>query len=572
MIRRQVRGVLTGLLLGLFVAMLASTVISTSLPTIIHDLSGDQTAYTWVVTAALLTMAVSTPVWGKLSDIASPKLLFLVAITIFTLATMSSGIAQNTAMLIASRTVQGIGVGGLVALSQIIMADIAGPRERGRYMGLFGAVMATANVGGPLLGGFITDAWGWRWNFYVSVPFTIAAAVIVQRTLRAPSRSGRRLTLDYLGLALLSAAVSLLLIWVSLAGDQFEWWSLTTALMTGGAAVATALFVVVELRSRTPLIPLSLFRNATFTLSVLASIATGIAMFGAAVYLGQYMQLARGATPTEAGLMTTPMIGGMLLSSVVGGAIISRSGVWKAYTLSGAASLAAGSILLSTVHADTDFLLVSVYMVLLGCGMGMTMQNLVLVVQNAVSGSVLGVASSGVIFFRSLGGSIGISLMGAALAARITGLVAERREEITAVIEGLGSEARVWTQRLQSGSLPEVSAMPPALRAMFEEFYADGIARAFSIMVPFALISLVAVAFLPNRRIARMTPKERLHAAEADLAVAAVPEAMDGLRATGDTPLRDDDASGAASRDARAEPCAQRRRSLLVRLFRRGRS
>jgi EmrB/QacA subfamily drug resistance transporter len=543
MSRRRVLEALSGLLLGMFVSMLASTVVSTSLPVIIHDLSGDQSSFTWVVTATLLTTAISTPIWGKLADLFNRKLLFQLAIGIFVLATAAAGFSQDPSMLIAFRAVQGLGAGGLAALSQVIMADIISPRERGRYMGLFGAVMAVATVGGPLLGGVITDAWGWRWNFFVALPFAVAALILVQRTLHLPSRAKRTVSIDYLGIVLLSAAVSLLLIWITLAGDSFEWMSVETLLMVGGAVLATILFIVVELRSKEPLVPLTLFRNRTFTLAVIASIATGIAMFGASVYLGQYMQLARGATPTEAGVMTIPMIAGLLLSSIGVGALITRFGRWKPYLVVGSVFLIAGSYLLSTIHYDTNFALVSLYMFLLGAGVGMTMQNLVLVVQNTSKPTEIGVASSGVTFFRSLGGTIGVSIMGAALSTRVTDLVAERKDDIAGALATLGDQAQTWAAQLQSGTLPQVSAMPEALRVVFEDIYANGISHSFLIAVPFAVLSLLAIVFLPNKSLTTMTTSERLAASEADLATVSVPEAMGTLTATGTVPTSTDAAS-----------------------------
>ncbi len=533
MSRRRVLEALSGLLLGMFVSMLASTVVSTSLPVIIHDLDGDQSAFTWVVTSTLLTTAISTPIWGKLADLFNRKVLFQLAIVIFVVATAVAGFSQDPGMLIACRAVQGIGAGGLAALSQVLMADIISPRERGRYMGLFGAVMAVATVGGPLLGGVITDAWGWRWNFYVALPFAVAALIIVQRTLKIVPRAKQKVSIDYLGIVLLSTAVALLLIWITLAGDSFDWWSVETAWMLGVAAVATALFIVVELRSKEPLIPLTLFRDATFTLSVIASISTGIAMFGASVYLGQYMQLARGATPTEAGLMTIPMIAGLLLCSIVVGALITRWGRWKPFLIIGAVLLIAGSALLSTIHYDTNFALVSLYMFLLGAGVGMTMQNLVLVVQNTAKPTEVGVASSGVTFFRSLGGTIGVAVMGAALASRVTELMTERAGDLAATIAGLGEEGPRWAAALQSGSLPTVSAMPEPLRILIEDIYATGISHAFLIGVPLAVLSLLAIVFLPNTPLTTMTTSERLAASEADLATVSVPEAMESLAGTG---------------------------------------
>jgi EmrB/QacA subfamily drug resistance transporter len=532
MTHRQVLEALSGLLLGMFVSMLASTVVSTSLPVIIHDLDGNQTAFTWVVTATLLTTAISTPIWGKLADLFNRKLLFQLAIVIFVLATAAAGFSQDTTTLIAFRAVQGIGAGGLAALSQVLMADIISPRERGRYMGLFGAVMAVATVGGPLLGGVITDTLGWRWNFYVALPFAIAALIIIQRTLHVTAHAKRKVSIDYVGIVLLSVAVSLLLIWVSLAGDSFEWMSTTTLLMVGGAVLATILFVIVEMRS-------SMFRNLTFTLAVIASIATGIAMFGASVFLSQFMQLARGATPTEAGLMTVPMIAGLLLASIGVGALITKFGRWKPFLIVGGVFLIAGSYLLSTIHYDTNFALVSLYMFLLGAGVGMTMQNLVLIVQNTTEPTQIGVASSGVTFFRSLGGTIGVSLMGAALAARVTDLVASGKDDITAAIMGLGADAQKWADTLSSGTLPQVSAMPESLRIIFEDIYAQGISHAFLIAVPFAVISLIAIVFLPNKPLTRMTTSERLQAAEADLATVSVPEGMEALAGTASVRIPD---------------------------------
>lgn len=552
MSHRQVLEALSGLILGMFVSMLASTVVSTSLPVIIHDLDGNQAAFTWVVTATLLTTAISTPIWGKLADLMNRKLLYQLAIVIFVLATAAAGFSQNPETLIAFRAVQGIGAGGLAALSQVLMADIISPRERGRYMGLFGAVMAVSTIGGPLLGGVITDAWGWRWNFFVALPFAVAALVIVQRTLRIPARAKKKTSIDYLGIVLLSTAVSLLLIWVSLAGDSFEWWGIETILMVGGAVLGAILFVIVELRSKEPLVPLSLFRNPTFTLSVIASIATGIAMFGASVFLSQYMQLARGATPTEAGIMTIPMIAGLLISSIGVGALITKTGRWKAFLIVGSVSLIAGSVMLSTIHYDTDFFLVSVYMFLLGAGVGMTMQNLVLVVQNTSKPTEIGVASSGVTFFRSLGGTIGVSVMGAALATSVTDLVRERRDDIAAALAGLGGKAAEWSAQLQSGTLPQVSAMPESLRIIFEDIYATGISHSFLIAVPFAVISLIAIVFLPNKPLTTMTTTERLQASEADLATVSVPEGMAALTTTGSVRTID------TSTDAGTRPADQK--------------
>jgi EmrB/QacA subfamily drug resistance transporter len=540
MTRRQVLEALSGLLLGMFVSILAATVVSTSLPVIIHDIGGDQAAFTWVVTATLLTTAISTPVWGKLADLFNRKLLIQLALVIFVLATAAAGFAQDPGTMIAFRAVQGIGAGGLAALSQIIMADIISPRERGRYMGLFGAVMALGTIGGPLLGGFITDAIGWRWNFYVAIPFAIAALVILQLTLNIPRGAKKKAHIDYFGIVLLAASVSLLLVWITNAGVAYEWWSLETILMAGGALVAAILFVIVEFRSREPLVPLSMFRNRTYTLSVIASISTGVAMFGTSVFLSQYMQMARGATPTESGLLTLPMIAGLLIASIVIGQLISRFGKWKIYLVVGSVLLIAGAFLLSTLHYDTNYVLVSLYMFLLGFGVGMTMQNLVLIVQNTAKPEEMGVASSGVTFFRSLGGTIGVSVMGAALAASVTDLFASSKDALMTAIMSLGADGAAIADQLQSGTLPQVSALPDAVRVIVEDIYAQGIASSFLIAVPLAVISLIAVIFLPNKPLTRMTTSERLAAGEADLATVSTAEGMHSLGATGSVATRTD--------------------------------
>ncbi|MDR6867307.1 EmrB/QacA subfamily drug resistance transporter [Microbacterium resistens] len=535
MSHRQVLEALSGLLLGMFVSMIAATVVSTSLPVIVHDLGGDQTAFTWVVTSTLLTTAISTPIWGKLADLFNRKLLIQLALVIFVAATAAAGFSQDAGMLITFRAVQGLGAGGLAALSQIIMADIISPRERGRYMGLFGAVMAVATVGGPLLGGFLTDVAGWRWNFYVSIPFAIAALLIIQMTLRIPQKT-RKARIDYLGIVLLSTAVSLLLVWVTSAGKDYDWWSIQTILMVGGSLLAAVLFIVVELRVSEPLVPLRMFRDRTFTLSVVASISIGVAMFGTSVFLSQYMQMARGATPTQAGLMTLPMIAGLLGSSIVVGQLITRYGRWKSYIVTGAVLMIVGSALLSTLHYDTNFVLVSVYMFLLGAGVGMSMQNLVLIVQNTARPEDLGAASSGVTFFRSLGGTVGVSVMGSALAATVTGLFTDRKTELATAIASLGEKGAEVGKQLSSGALPEVHNLPEAVRVIVEDIYAQGIASSFLIAVPLAVISLVAVLFLPNKPLTRMTRSERMQASEADLATVSAPQGMDAIPATGPIP------------------------------------
>ncbi|MCU1482227.1 MAG: transporter [Subtercola sp.] len=497
--RRQVLVPLSGLLLGMFVALLASTVVSSSLPKIIGDLGGTQSGYTWVVTATLLATTVSTPIWGKLADLTNRKLLIQLSLVIFVVGSGLAGLSQSTEMLIFFRVLQGLGAGGLTALVQVVMADIIPPRERGRYMGLLGAVMAVATVGGPLLGGVITDSAGWRWNFYISVPFAVVAIILLQKTLHLPTIR-RKVTIDYLGAVLIAGGVSLLLIWITLAGNNFEWGSATSIVMAAGAVVLLAAAVVVEFKVKEPIIPMTLFKNRTFYLAVIASISVGVAMFGTSVFLSQYMQLARGKTPTESGLLTIPMIGGVLVSSVVIGQVISRTGKWKRYMVAGSILLAIGLALMGTIRYDTSFVLVGIYMFVMGAGVGMVMQNLVLIVQNAVDARQIGTASASVAFFRSLGGAIGVSVMGAVLGSRIT----------TLVTQGLANIGIDPSQLGGSGSIPELSTLPGPIRTVVESAYGEGIGDVFLLAVPLALISIVAIAFLPNLKLGNKTSVEQL--------------------------------------------------------------
>lgn len=492
---RQVVESLSGLLLGMFVSILAGTVVSTSLPVIVSDLQGDQSAYTWVVTSTLLATTVSTPLWGKFADLFSRKLLIQLALTIFVLGSALAGFSQSSEMLIVFRVLQGLGAGGLAALSQIIMADIISPRERGRYAGLFGGVMAVGMVGGPLLGGLVTDSLGWRWNFFIALPVAVVAIILLQRTLHLPKRKARKVSIDYLGAVFIASGVSLLLIWVSLAGSQFEWASLPTLFMVGGAVLLLVLAIIVELKAKEPIIPLGMFRDRTFTLAVLASISVGVSMFGTSIFLSQYMQLARGATPTESGLLTIPMVAGLMLASIGFGQLISRIGRWKSIVVSGAVLVVVGSALLGTLHYDTSLILVGIYMFVLGAGLGMLMQNLVLVVQNSIPVHRLGVATSAITFFRSLGGTIGVSVLGAVLGNAVSASI---RDQISTLPPEQQTAA---AGTLASGNIPHVSELPEFVRIIVESAYGSGVGLVFLCSVPLAVITLLAVIFLPNAKL-----------------------------------------------------------------------
>ncbi|WP_459565487.1 MFS transporter [Streptomyces microflavus] len=492
MTHRQIMEALTGLLLGMFVAILSSTVVSNALPEIISDLGGGQSAYTWVVTASLLAMTATTPLWGKLSDLFSKKLLVQIALVIYVLGSVVAGLSTSSGMLIACRVVQGIGVGGLSALAQIVMAAMIAPRERGRYSGYLGAVFAVATVGGPLLGGVITDtSWmGWRWCFYVGVPFAIIALIVLQKTLKLPVVKREGVKVDWTGAFFISAAVSLLLVWVTFAGDKYDWLSWQTYVMVAGSVLLGLIFVFTESRAKEPIIPLRLFRNRTITLASIASLFVGIAMFAGTVFFSQYFQLARGKSPTMSGVMTIPMIAGLFLSSTISGQVITKTGRWKAWLVSGGFLVTAGLGLLGTIRYDTEYWHVAVYMFVMGLGIGMMMQNLVLATQNQVAPEDLGSASSVVTFFRSLGGAIGVSALGAVLGNRVTQYVKEG-------LADLGPEgAKLGHGGTGGGGIPDLDKLPEPFRVVMEAAYGHGVGDVFLYAAPCALVAFVVTLFI----------------------------------------------------------------------------
>ena len=503
---REVFTAISGLIVGMFVAVLSGTVVSTSMPVIIADLGGTQSQYTWVITASLLATAVSTPIWGKLADLVDRKILIQVSLILFTAGTVIAGFSTDTNMLIAVRVIQGIGVGGLMSLVMIAVALIISPRERGKYMGVVGGIMALGTIGGPLLGGLITDVWGWRANFFVGVPFALVALVLLQFTLHLPKPQRAKVSIDYFGIVLLAVGVSTLLIWVSMGGSEFEWNSSTSIMLAAIAGLAIVAFVAVEFFVKEPIVPMSLFRNRTFTLSVIASIAIGVSMFATSVFLAQYFQLARGATPTESGLMTIPMIVGQMGASIVIGQLVSRFGKWKGWMLAGSVLTTIGVSLMSTLRYDTSFTLVAVYMFVLGAGLGMVMQNLTLIVQNDTDPAQLGAASSNVNFFRTIAGTIGVTIMGSLMASSVATYVKDGLTGFTPTTQEEGAAL----EHLASGNVPKVSELPDTIRSIVEGAYGHGIADSFIIAIPLAVLAIIAIAFIKNKPLSTKNAAEQL--------------------------------------------------------------
>jgi EmrB/QacA subfamily drug resistance transporter len=487
---RQILQVLSGLLIAMFVSNVAGTVVSNALPVMTAKLGSTQGQYTWIVTSALLASTASTPIWGKLSDLFDKKNLLLTGITIFILGSIASGASNTTEMLIGARALQGIGLGAMMSLVQAIIGSVIPPLQRGRYMAYTGATIAIATVVGPLIGGFIVDqSWlGWRWCFWSAVPFAAIAMVVLQWRLKVPHLRQGAAAVDWLGATLITLAVSDLLIWISFVNKQFAYGSWQTAAMLGSTVVVTGLFILVESKVKDPIIPLKIVTERSTALAIVASIAVGLGMFGSSVFLGQYFQLARGYSPTTAGLMMVPMMAGVMVSSIFIGRWVSRIGQWKPFVLAGSIILAGGFGLMATIGYHTPLWIIGVFGAICGVGLGMTMQNLVLAVQNTISVRDVGAATASVTFFRSLGGTIGVQVLGTVFANHVTSLTTSRLGALGVSMGKSGTPS-------DSMSL-DLTRLPAPVAEAVRSSYGDSIGILFLIAAGISAISIVAVLFM----------------------------------------------------------------------------
>jgi EmrB/QacA subfamily drug resistance transporter len=474
------------LLLGMLLAALDQTIVSTALPTIVSELGGME-HLSWVVTAYLLASTAATPLWGKLGDQYGRKKLFQTAIVIFLIGSALCGMAQNMPQLIAFRGLQGLGGGGLMVLSMAIVGDIVSPRERGRYQGLFGAVFGATSVLGPLLGGLFTEHLSWRWVFYINLPIGVVALAVIATALRIPHKATRHV-IDYLGTYLIAAVATCLVLVASLGGTTWGWGSPQIIALAALGVILAVAFVAVERKAAEPVLPLKLFRIRTFTLSAVISFVVGFAMFGAMTYLPTFLQVVQGVSPTMSGVHMLPMVLGLLLASTASGQIVSRTGRWKVFPIAGTGVTVLGLLFLHQLDMGSSTAAMSAYFFVFGLGLGLVMQVLVLIVQNAVSYEDLGVATSGATFFRSIGASFGVAIFGTIFAGRLG-------DKLSEAFQGTQLPPGISLEGLESDPRG-IADLPAALRPPALEAYATSITDVFLYAAPVAVLGFVLAWFL----------------------------------------------------------------------------
>ncbi|QIZ01837.2 MDR family MFS transporter [Streptomyces sp. S1D4-11] len=481
---RSVRVVLLALMITMMLAMLDNMIVGTAMPTIVGELGGLQ-HLSWVVTAYTLATAASTPIWGKLGDMYGRKGAFMTSIVIFLVGSALSGMAQDMGQLIGFRAVQGLGAGGLMVGVMAIIGDLIPPRERGKYQGMMAGIMALAMIGGPLIGGTITDHWGWRWSFYINLPLGIVALLAISAVLHLPKKRVQA-KIDYLGAGLLALGISSIVLVTTWGGSEYAWGSARIMELIGIGVAALVGFVFVQTKAAAPIMPLHIFRSRNFTLMSIIGFITGFVMFGATLFLPLYQQSVQGASATNSGLLLLPMLGAMLVTSMVAGRVTTGTGRYKAFPIVGGVLMAVGLFLLSQMDTGTTRFTSGLYMAVLGLGMGCLMQITMLVAQNSVEMKDMGVASSSTTLFRTLGSSFGVAIMGALFNQRVQDVMTERAG-------ALGSKVTEQSAQLDAASLAK---LPAAAREAYQYAVSSGTHSAFLLGAVVSVGALVAAVFV----------------------------------------------------------------------------
>ena len=488
---QSIKLLFAGLMVTQLLSALNQTVLSSALPTIVGELDG-VAHMTWVITAFILAATITMPIYGKLSDLLGRKPLLIAAITIFVAGSIVGALAPDMTTLIIARAIQGLGGGGLMILSQAAIADVIPARDRGKYMGIMGAVFAVSSVAGPLLGGWFTEGPGWRWAFWINLPLGALAlvATIVLLNIPRPVLAVRP-KLDYLGMVLISLATTAIVLTVTWGGTQYEWTSPTILALSAAALIASVAFVLVEKRAEQPIMPLFLFKDRNFNLTTISALATGVAMFGAIGYTPTYLQMAGGYSATIAGLLMTPMMGFLLISSIVSGIFVSRTGKYKSMPIIGSFILAVGLLLLSTIKADTSIVITCLYLGVIGLGLGMSMQILTLIVQNSFPLRHVGTATASSNYFRQVGATLGSAVVGSVFASRLLRLVSKHLGEQGSAVGDTNSFTPAMLHEL-----------PPELLGPIVTAYNEALMPIFLYLVPLAVASGVVLFFLKEKPLA----------------------------------------------------------------------